>query len=148
MAGPFAPKLYFLIQNNNGPKLLSMNIGLNFGTCEHSLSLKNALKYSSLTSISMITGWSERTYPCASTHVLLHRIRRLLQRRHQLLRQTGEVPLVHARTTVLGAVERGYIHMLTRLHSSRMHATRLLAVSPSMRCSGGCLLRGWYPSMH
>ena len=118
-----------------------MNIGLNFGTCEHSQSQERLeLRYSSC--ISTIAGWSERTYPCASPHVLLHRIQRLLQRRHQLLRQTGEVPLVHARTTVLGAVERGYIHMLTRLHSSRMHATRLLAVSPSMRCSGGCLLRG------
>ena len=32
--------------------------------------------------------------------------------------------------------------IVTRLHSSRMHTARLLTVSPSMRCSGGCLLRG------
>ena len=31
----------------------------------------------------------------------------------------------------------------TRLHSSRMHTTRLLTVSPSMHCAGGgCLLPG------
>ena len=30
----------------------------------------------------------------------------------------------------------------TRMHSSRMRTARLLPVSPSMYCSGGCLLRG------
>ena len=30
----------------------------------------------------------------------------------------------------------------TRLHSSRIHTARLLTVSPSMHCTGGCLLRG------
>ena len=30
----------------------------------------------------------------------------------------------------------------TRLHSSRMHTARLLTVSPSMHCTGGCLLLG------
>ena len=30
--------------------------------------------------------------------------------------------------------------MLTRLHSSRMRTARLLTVSPSMHCTGGCLV--------
>ena len=30
----------------------------------------------------------------------------------------------------------------TRLHSSKMHTTHLLTVSPSMHCTGGCLLWG------
>ena len=64
------------------------------------------------------------------------------------------------------------ISALTRLHSSRMHTARVLTVSPSIHCAGGCLLLGgvcsggsapgggvptclllgwgvvWYPSMH
>ena len=28
----------------------------------------------------------------------------------------------------------------TRLHSSRMHTARLLTISPSMHCAGGCLV--------
>ena len=30
----------------------------------------------------------------------------------------------------------------TSMHSSRMRTTRVLPVSPSMHCAGGCLLRG------
>ena len=36
----------------------------------------------------------------------------------------------------------GNLRSVTRLHSSRMHTTRLLAVSPSMHCSGGSAPRG------
>ena len=35
----------------------------------------------------------------------------------------------------------GYEAMETRLHSSGMRTTRLLTVSPSMHCTGGCLPR-------
>ena len=34
--------------------------------------------------------------------------------------------------------------MATRLHSSRTHTARLLTVSPSMHCTGGCLVPGVY----
>ena len=34
------------------------------------------------------------------------------------------------------------IYCQTRLHSSRMRTARLLTISPSMQCSGGCLLQG------
>ena len=37
MIDPFAPKFYSLIQNNNGPKLLSGDIGLNFIMSEYTL---------------------------------------------------------------------------------------------------------------
>ena len=39
-------------------------------------------------------GWCECTNPCATAHVLLHRIQGLLQGRHQLLRQAGS-PVLH-----------------------------------------------------
>ena len=32
-------------------------------------------------------------------------------------------------------------HQLTSMHSGRMHTARLLPVSPSMHCAGGCLLQ-------
>ena len=60
--------------------------------------------------MSTVTGWSERAYPCATADVLLHRIQRLVQRRYQLLRQTGEV--LWLQPTVLGARGRGGIHVL------------------------------------
>ena len=34
------------------------------------------------------------------------------------------------------------VYRVTRLHSSRMCTTRVLTVSPSMLCTGGCLLGG------
>lgn len=34
-------------------------------------------------------GWRERSHPCSIAHVLFHRIKRLLPRGHELLRQTS-----------------------------------------------------------
>ena len=106
---PICTHLYSLIQNNNAPKLLSMNIGLNFGTCEHSFSLKNALNYGIHhvylrlqvgvnvpipVPLPMFSFTGSRGSFRGDTNFYGKQVRSLLQ------------------TTVLGAPERGCIHML------------------------------------